>query len=103
MIEIPVVVMAEANLVARKAFLWRSREDERYWKQAYPDEGSLDKIIAYHDLDYGEAYDFASWAAKVVFRRHGFCCIEEVADIFWDDEVIIDPYPLKEQNGGSPH
>jgi hypothetical protein len=86
--DIPAETMAEANKVAKKAFAWRAREDERHWRSMYPGE-SLDKILAYYDFDYGEAYCFAAWAACEVLSRHGFPSInEKCAYVFWDGEHI---------------
>jgi len=86
---IPDAVMAEAIKVARKAFRWHARGLERYWKSVHP-ERPLDKIIAYHDLDYGDSYCFASWAANVVFLRAGFAISDD--DIIYDGDIIeLDP------------
>jgi len=90
---IPLEVMDQANRYAKKAYRWYSRELERFWRREYGG-GSLDNIIASHDIDYGDAHCFAGWAGNEVFRRAGLSSIEQHADIGYDPEdgMIIEPW-----------
>lgn len=89
---IPDEVMVEAELFAKKAFAWQARDLERYWRGCFGSRWREE--YTNRDMDYGDAYCFASWAAGEVFKRHGFNCLEEVCDIMWTgDRLDFDEYP----------
>ena len=86
---IPGSVLAEMQVVAKKAYRHAERLLEREWRVRFGRRWVYSDGYAGSDEDYGEAYAFASWAAEEALRRRGFPDIEEkYAYLFWDGERI---------------
>ena len=92
--QIPGAVLAEVQIVARKAFRHAERLLERDWRARFGRRWALSDAYYNADEDYGEAYCFATWAAGEVLCRHGFPDIDEKhAYVHFDGERIeFEPY-----------
>jgi len=85
--EIPDQVLAEMQLVARKAYRHAARLLEREWRERFGSRWAYSDDYAGSDEDYGEAYAFAGWAAEQLLNRRGYS-INEHAYLMWEGEKI---------------
>lgn len=86
---IPAEVMAEVQVVAKKAYKHAERLLEREWRARFGRRWAFSDDYYSADEDYGEAYAFAGWAAEEVLRRHGFPNIDDHAYVYWEGEKIL--------------
>jgi len=83
-------VLARANLYARKAFNWMSRELERDWRREFGSRWETSDAYYNADQDYGEAYWFAQMAGLRVLESAGIT--EDKFEVYWDDGLTIERY-----------